>query len=75
MQEVAKEAKEMTLLMRTPHYVAEARNHPLSKEEQEQAINNYKDIREAFFNTPGGIRLYTTGNQQQHFPLKNKKKN
>ncbi|MEK9199290.1 NAD(P)/FAD-dependent oxidoreductase [Lysinibacillus halotolerans] len=73
MQEVAKEAKEMTLLMRTPHYVAEARNHPLSKEEQEQAINNYKDIREAFFNTPGGIRLYTTGKSATAFSAKEQK--
>lgn len=70
MQEVAKEAKEMTLLMRTPHYVAEARNHPLSKEEQDQAITHYKDIREAFFNTPGGIRLYTTGKSATAFSTK-----
>ena len=61
MPEIAKEAKSLTLLMRTPHYVAEARNHPLSKEQQDEAITNYKDIRDAFFTTPGGIRLFTTG--------------
>lgn len=61
MQEVAKEAKELTLLMRTPHYVAEARNHPLTKEQQDWAIENYEEIRKAFFATPTGIKLYTTG--------------
>lgn len=61
MQEVAKEAKELTLLMRTPHYVAEARNHPLTKEQQDEAIANYNQIREAFFTTPGGLRMYSTG--------------
>lgn len=61
MQEVTKEAKELTLLMRTPHYVAEARNHPLTQEQQDEAIENYDQIREAFFTTLGGIRMYTTG--------------
>lgn len=67
MPEIAKEAKELTLLMRTPHYVAEARNHPLSKEQQDEAINKYEEIRDAFFTTPGGIRMFTTGKSATEF--------
>ncbi|RUL50500.1 MULTISPECIES: NAD(P)/FAD-dependent oxidoreductase [Lysinibacillus] len=67
MPEIAKEAKELTLLMRTPHYVAEARNHPLSKEDQEKAIQNYEDIRDSFSTTPGGIRMFTTGKSATEF--------
>ncbi|MEV9641420.1 NAD(P)/FAD-dependent oxidoreductase [Mammaliicoccus sciuri] len=73
MQEIAKEAKELTLLMRTPHYVAEARNHPLSKEQQEDAFNNYPKIRDAFFTTPGGIHLSTTGKSAIEFSAKKQK--
>lgn len=64
---IAKEAKEVTLLMRTPHYVGEARNHVRTKEQQEEAINNYEEIREAFFTTPGGIGMYTTGQSATQF--------
>jgi len=67
MPEIAKEAKELTLLMRTPHYVAEARNHTLSKEQQDEAITNYKEIRDSFFTTPGGIRTFTTGKSASEF--------
>lgn len=73
MPEIAKEAKELTLLMRTPHYVAEARNKKLSKKEQEQAIKNYKEIREAFISTPGGIGMYTTGKSATEFTAKQQK--
>ncbi|MEK4025903.1 MULTISPECIES: flavin-containing monooxygenase [unclassified Sporosarcina] len=73
MQEIAKEAKELTLLMRTPHYVAEARNHPLSKEQQEDAFNNYPKIRDAFFTTPGGIHLSTTGKSAIEFSAEKQK--
>jgi len=58
---IAKEAKELTLLMRTPHYVTEARNRQLSKEDQEKAIENFKDIQASFSKTRGGISTYTTG--------------
>lgn len=73
MPEIAKEAKELTLLMRTPHYVAEARNHPLSKEQQDEAITNYKEIRDAFFTTPGGIRMFTTGKSATEFSTEQQK--
>jgi len=73
MPEIAKEAKELTLLMRTPHYVAEARNHPLSNEEQEEAIKNYSGIRDAFLTTPSGIRMFTTGKSASEFTLKEQK--
>ncbi|MCP1146052.1 flavin-containing monooxygenase [Lysinibacillus endophyticus] len=64
---IAKEAKELTLLMRTPHYVAEARNHPLTKEQQDEAISKYDEIRDSFFTTPGGIRMFTTGKSATEF--------
>ncbi|WP_404427144.1 NAD(P)/FAD-dependent oxidoreductase [Ureibacillus chungkukjangi] len=67
MPEIAKEAKELTLLMRTPHYVAEARNKRLTKEEQDQAIVNYEDIRDSFTTTTGGIRMFTTGKSATEF--------
>ncbi|SOC40662.1 flavin-containing monooxygenase [Ureibacillus acetophenoni] len=71
---IAEEAKELTLLMRTPHYVAEARNHPLTKEQQDEAIANYDDIRDAFFSTPGGIKFYTTGKSATEFTPEEQKK-
>jgi len=58
---IAEEAKELTLLMRTPHYVGEARNHPLTKEQQDEAMEKYEYIRDSFSTTPGGIHSYTTG--------------
>ncbi|MFC7688086.1 flavin-containing monooxygenase [Ureibacillus sp. GCM10028918] len=73
MQEIAKEAKELTLLMRTPHYVAEARNKKLTKEEQDKAIENYQAIRDSFSNTPGGIDLYTTGKSATEFDAEQQK--
>lgn len=73
MQEIAKEAKELTLLMRTPHYVAEARNHSLTKEQQDEAIANYDKIRDSFFTTPGGIHLYSTGKSAADFSKEEQK--
>ncbi|KGR75173.1 flavin-containing monooxygenase [Ureibacillus sinduriensis] len=73
MPEIAKEAKELTLLMRTPHYVAEARNKRLSKEEQDQAIANYAEIRDSFSTTPGGISMYTTGKSATEFTAQQQK--
>lgn len=73
MPEIAKEAKELTLLMRTPHYVAEARNRQLSKKEQNKAIKNYEEIREAFISTPGGLSMYTTGKSATEFSAQQQK--
>ncbi len=73
MPEIAKEAKELTLLMRTPHYVAEARNHTLSNEQQKDAIENYSEIRDAFLTTTGGIRMFTTGKSASEFSSKEQK--
>lgn len=71
---IAEEAKELTLLMRTPHYVAEARNHPLTKEQQDEAIANYENIRDSFSTTPGGIRMYTTGKSATEFTPEEQRK-
>ncbi|CAM5216968.1 Catio diffusion facilitator CzcD-associated flavoprotein CzcO OS=Ureibacillus acetophenoni OX=614649 GN=SAMN05877842_108111 PE=3 SV=1 [Ureibacillus acetophenoni] len=71
---IAEEAKELTLLMRTPHYVAEARNHPLTKEQQDEAMANYEDIRDSFLTTPGGIRMYTTGKPATELTSEDQKK-
>lgn len=71
---IAKQAKELTLLMRTPHYVAEARNHPLTKEQQDKAMANYEYIRNAFFTTPGGIHSYSTGKSATELPPEEQKK-
>lgn len=71
---IAEEAKELTLLMRTPHYVAEARNYPLTKEQQDEAIANYENIRDSFSTTPGGIRMYTTGKSATEFTPEEQRK-
>lgn len=42
--------------MRTPHYVAEARNRPLTEENHA----NYEKIKASFRNTAGGIEMYST---------------
>jgi len=74
MPEIAKEAKELTLLMRTPHYVAEARNRKLSKEDHDDAIENYEAIRDSFTTTPGGISMFTTGKSATEFEAEQQKK-
>lgn len=46
--------------MRTPHYVAEARNRPLTEEDHANAYANYEKIKASFRNTAGGIEMYST---------------
>lgn len=58
---IAEEAEQLTILMRTPHYVAEARNRPLIDEDHDNAYENYEKIKASFRNTTGGIEMYTTG--------------
>lgn len=58
---IAEEAEKLTLLMRTPHYVAEARNRPLTEEDHQYAYGNFEYIKSAFRDTPLGFHLYTTG--------------
>lgn len=72
--EIAKDAAKLTVLMRTPHYVAEARNRTLLEEEQHTAIENYEDIRHHFITTSGGIKLDTTGKSALDFNDDERKK-
>ena len=58
---IAEEADQLSILMRTPHYVAPARNRPLTEEDHTNAYENFDNIRASFTNTTGGIDLYTTG--------------
>ncbi|MEO4052958.1 NAD(P)/FAD-dependent oxidoreductase [Solibacillus sp. CAU 1738] len=72
--EIAKEAAKVSILMRTPHYVTEARNRQLSKEEQDQAFANYNQIRECYINTSGGIDLLRTGKSAAELSEEERKK-
>ena len=58
---IAEEAEKLSILMRTPHYVAEARNHPLTEEDHTNAYENFESIQASFRNTAGGINMFTTG--------------
>ncbi|MER2107395.1 MAG: NAD(P)/FAD-dependent oxidoreductase [Solibacillus sp.] len=72
--EIAKEAAKLTILMRTPHYVAEARNRELLEIEQQEAIATYEDIRHHFITTAGGIKTTTAGKSALDFSEEERKK-
>lgn len=72
--EIAKEAAKLTILMRTPHYVAEARNRELVAEEQQAAIENYEDIRHHFITTAGGMKTSSSGKSALDFSEEERKK-
>jgi cation diffusion facilitator CzcD-associated flavoprotein CzcO len=72
--EIAKEAAKLTILMRTPHYVAEARNRELLAEEQQEAIETYDDIRHHFITTAGGIKTTSAGKPALDFSEEERKR-
>lgn len=71
---IAEEAEQLSILMRTPHYVAEARNRPLTEEDQLHAYENFDKIKSAFRNTSGGIDLYTIGKKGMEVDAHERKK-
>lgn len=71
---IAEEADKLTILMRTPHYVAEARNRSLTEEDHERAYANYEKIKASFRNTAGGIEMYTTNKPATEVDAEERKK-
>ena len=57
-QEVAKQAEHLTVFQRTPSYVVEAFNRPLTDEEQRETKAHYQELRAAAKKTFGGFNAY-----------------
>jgi cyclohexanone monooxygenase len=54
---IAKEAKKLHVLLRTPNYVVPARNGPLDEIEAGRVIENYAALRKAALSCRGGVLL------------------
>ncbi len=66
---VAEQAAQVTVFQRTPNYVVEAGNAPLTDEERTDMKGRYEEIRHTLLNHPGGLTLpMASSRMKEHSP-------